>query len=276
MRYVILGAKGQLGKALCLRLPGAAGFGHEGGDITHPNHIRSVLRSCKPRIVINCAAYNHVDRAESEPELAFAVNAFGVRNVAIACRDFGAMLVHISTDYVFGFDTRRTAKTTPYRERDIPAPLSVYGASKLAGEYFVRSTCPKHLIVRTCGLYGGKNSFVQTILRLASEGKPLRVVNDQVCTPSYVVDVAYGITRILRNFQHGHSSRIRNLTNAGACTWYEFAQAILAETDSQSKVVPITSSEYGAAARRPAYSVLANRKPLRHWRDALREHLEEK
>ena len=140
-----------------------------------------------PDVVVNCAAYNFVDKAESEPDAAFAVNAWGVRDLARVCRDLDCVLVHFSTDYVFGLDSGRAR---PYAETDAPGPVSVYGLSKLAGEYLVRALCPRHFVIRTCGLYGvwgsgGKGgNFVETMLRVAGQGKPLRVVDDQICTPS--------------------------------------------------------------------------------------------
>src|SRR5262249_44784847 len=155
--------------------------------------LRAVLTELRPDVVVNCAAYNLVDRAEAEPEAAFAVNAWGVRHLALACRDLGCVLAHFSTDYVFGLDE---ARRTPFAETDAPGPVSAYGLSKLAGEYVVRALCPRHFVIRTCGLYGvwgsgGKGgNFVETMLRLAGERKSLPVVTDQTCTPSYAVDVA--------------------------------------------------------------------------------------
>src|SRR5262249_42867794 len=156
------------------------------------------------------------DRAESEPAAAFAVNAWGVRELAVVCRDRSATLVHFSSDYVFGLDESRR---TPYAETDAPGPVSVYGLSKLAGEYLLRGLCPRHLIVRTCGLYGvwgsgGKGgNFVETMLRLAGEGKPLRVVADQFCTPSYTVDVAAAVVALLAAGRTG----LYQVTNAEFC-----------------------------------------------------------
>src|SRR5262249_48336234 len=148
------------------------------------NHdlVRTTLSSLRPDVVVNCAAYNFVDKAEAEPNDAFAVNAAGVRNLALVCRDLDCLLVHFSTDYVFGLEADRR---TPWAETDAPGPVSVYGLSKLTGEYLVRFICPRHFVVRTCGLYGvwgsgGKGgNFVETMLRVAGMGKPLRVVADQ-------------------------------------------------------------------------------------------------
>jgi dTDP-4-dehydrorhamnose reductase len=253
----------------------------ERADLTRPDALRTVLAELRPDVVVNCAAYNFVDRAETEPEAAFAVNAWGVRTLALACRDLGCTLVHFSTDYVFGLDESRG---TPYRETDAPGPVSVYGLSKLAGEYLVRSLCPRHVVIRTCGLYslwggsGGKGgNFVETVLRLAGQGKPLRVVADQVCTPSYTADVAATTAALLQTERPG----LYHLTNAGACSWYEFAAAIFERAGVKADLTAITSAEYGAAARRPAYSVLAGDAyhglglpPLRPWHEALGAYLE--
>jgi dTDP-4-dehydrorhamnose reductase len=193
MRIAVLGAAGQLGRDLCSRLPGeVAPLTRAAIDLSEPKNISSVISDLRIDALINCAAYNLVDNAESEPDLAFAVNAWGVRKLAVACREAKVKLIHFSTDYVFGLN----AASTPFTENDPPGPVSVYGLSKLAGEYLVRSILPDALIIRTCGLYGvwgsgGKGgNFVETMLRLAGQNKPISVVNDQFCTPSYTVDVA--------------------------------------------------------------------------------------
>jgi dTDP-4-dehydrorhamnose reductase len=276
-RIVVLGAQGQLGRDLCPRLPGEVlAMPREQAELTKPELLRATLTNVRPDVVINCAAYNFVDRAESEPQPAFAVNTWGVGALATVCRDLDCTLVHFSTDYVFGLDAGRTQ---PYGEHDTPEPVSVYGLSKLAGEYLVRARCPKHVIIRTCGLYGvwgsgGKGgNFVETMLRLASQGKPLRVVADQVCTPSYTVDVATATVELLTKECRG----IYHRTNAGSCSWHEFARAIFELAGVQADLKSITSCEYGAPARRPAYSVLASHSPpLRPWRDALAAYMLER
>jgi dTDP-4-dehydrorhamnose reductase len=223
-----------------------------------------------------------VDKAETEPEAAFAVNAWGVRALSAICRDLDCTLVHISTDYVFGLEPGRRI---PYDEVDAPGPVSVYGLSKLAGEYLVRSQCPKHFVVRTCGLYGvwgsgGKGTnFVETMLRVAGQGKPLRVVADQICTPSYTVDVAAALAALIPTGRFG----LYHITNAGACSWYEFARTIFQLAGVKAHLSATTSQDYGAPARRPGYSVLANGKyaslnlPLpRLWQEALADYLAER
>jgi dTDP-4-dehydrorhamnose reductase len=275
MRYAVLGAAGQLGRDLCPRLPGeVTALTREHADLTRPETLRSVLGELRPDVVINCAAYNFVDRAESEPHAAFAVNAYGTRDLALVCRDLGCVLVHFSTDYVFGLDEQRR---TPYTTADAPGPVSVYGQSKFAGEYLGRALCPKHFVIRTCGLYGmwgsgGKGgNFVETMLRLAGQGKPLRVVADQTCTPSTTADVAAAAAELVQTERYG----LHHLTNGGACSWHEFAAAIFELAGLAADLTPITSSEYRAAARRPRYSVLAPG-ALRPWREALAAYLEER
>jgi len=283
VKYAVLGAAGQLGRDLCPRLAGeVVALTRERADLTRPETVRAALGEIRPGVVVNCAAYNFVDRAESEPEAAFAVNAWGVRQLAPVCRDLGCLLVHFSSDYVFGLDETRSM---PYREDDAPGQVNVYGLSKLAGEYLVRSLCPRHLVVRTCGLYGvhgsgGKGTnFVETMLRLAGQGKPLRVVVDQVLTPSYTVDVAAAVVELLRAGQTG----LYHLTNTGSCSWHDFAAAIFALSGLRPDLTPTTSAAYGAPARRPAYSALSTEKyhqlrlpPLRPWQEALAAYLQER
>jgi dTDP-4-dehydrorhamnose reductase len=231
---------------------------------------------------VNCAAYNFVDRAEAEPEVAYAVNARAIEAIARACRNARAKLVHYSTDYVFGLDTTRKE---PYTEDDLPGPVSVYGSSKTWGETFAWVRSSDSLVLRTCGLYGvwgsgGKGgNFVETMLRLAGQGRPLRVVNDQRCTPSYTVDVADATARLIA----GGATGLFHVVNAGDCTWYEFAGEIFRQAGQNPDLSPITSAEFGAPAKRPAYSVLSTVKlasvlgsPLRPWQDALGAYLAER
>jgi dTDP-4-dehydrorhamnose reductase len=283
MKYAVIGAAGQLGRDLCPRLAGdVIPLDRSTADLTNPKLLRATLDSLRPDVVINCAAYNFVDKAETEPPAAFAVNALGVRELANICRDFDYTLVHFSTDYVFGLDASRQ---TPWNEADAPGPVSVYGLSKLAGEYVVRSTCPRHFVIRTCGLYGvwgsgGKGgNFVETMLRVAGSGKPLRVVADQFCTPSYTVDIAAATAALIETRRFG----LYHVTNAEATTWHALAAAIFELAGVSADLTPISSAEFAAPARRPAYSVLANDAlraagvtPPRRWREALAVYLDER
>lgn len=280
MRTVVFGAPGQLGRDLVPRLPGeVVPLGRADVDLADPARLRARLTELRPTAVVNCAAYNFVDKAEAEPDAAFAVNAWAARDLAAVCRDLDATLVHFSTDYVFGLDL---ARATPYAEADPPGPVGVYGLSKLAGEYAVRAACPKHFVLRTCGLYGvwgggGKGgNFVETMLRVAGQGKPLRVVADQHCTPSSTSDVAAATVELMRTGAYG----VYHVTNAGACTWYEFARHIFRTAGVAADLTQIPSAAFGAPARRPGYSVLAADKlrgtgvpPLRPWDDAVADYL---
>jgi dTDP-4-dehydrorhamnose reductase len=281
MRIAVLGSAGQLGRDLCPRLPGEViALTRADIDLSQPVSIATALTAARPDVLVNCAAYNFVDKAEAEPEAAFAVNAWGVRALAQACAQI--KFVHFSTDYVFGLDASRS---TPLTENDLPGPVSVYGLSKLAGEYLALASSPKALVIRTCGLYGvhgsgGKGgNFVETMLRVAGQGKPLRVVADQFCTPSYTVDVAEAAVGLIR----ADASGLFQVTNAGSMSWHDFAAEIFRLAKLQADLAPITSAQFGAAARRPPFSVMSNAKlasvgvtPPRAWQDALAAYFVER
>ncbi len=283
MRIAVLGSQGQLGRDLVPRLPGEViPLTRTHIDLANPGTISDALEKLRPTVFVNCAAYNFVDRAESEQDEAFATNAWGLRELARVCRIAGTKLVHVSTDYVYGLDESRA---DPLTESDPPGPVSVYGLSKLCGEYVVRAASSRNLVVRTCGLYGvwgsgGKGgNFVETMLRVAGAGKPLRVVADQRCTPTYTADLAAAIADLIRRDAAG----LIHATSGGDCSWHEFAAEIFSQTDTVADLTPITSAEFGAAARRPKFSVLASERlaglgvaPLRPWRDALAAYLAER
>lgn len=280
MKTVLLGSAGQLGRDLAPLLPGElVSLTRAEADFATPGSLAAVVKAHAPDAVVNCAAYNFVDEAEAEPDAAFAVNAWAVRELAAVCGDVGAKLVHVSTDYVFGLDTSRTR---PYVEDDAPGPVSVYGLSKLVGEYVARTLAPKHLVVRTCGLYGlggtGGN-FVETTLLAAAQGKPLQVVNDQRCTPSATNDVAATIAALMATDAVG----LFHATNAGSCTWYELAAEVFRQTGVAAGLSPCRTADRAAAAKRPHYSVLSMAKLAtvgvpapRPWRDALGAYLDER
>ncbi len=286
MRVMIIGSGGQLGQQLCrLYGPAAVPLDLPEFDLRRPEQVEAKLAELEPDVVINTAAYNFVDRAEDEPAEALATNAIAVRWLAIACARLGCLLVHFSTDYVFGLDEDRRV---PYEEDCPPGPISVYGLSKLAGEYAVRANCRRHFVIRTCGLYaltggvGKGRNFPGTMLRLARERDRLSVVNDQICTPTYVPDLAVA-TRTLVD-RHGDDSAAYGLyhwTNTGQCTWYEFACELFRLAGVQVRVEPITSEQFGAKARRPRYSVLSTAKYKsltglrpRPWQEALAEYVQ--
>ncbi len=281
MRVVITGREGQLGAELCRQFgPQAVGLDLPEFDLTDRDRVQSALCQVRPDVIVNTAAYTLVDKAEKEADLCRVVNVDGVAHLVEACRLLDCTLVEISTDYVFGRDAGRTI---PYRETDEPGPLGVYGQSKLDGERCAEGW-PKHVIVRTCGLYGrlgprSAGNFVATVLRLAAAGRPLRVVNDQHCTPSYVPHVARAIRFLIRTGALG----VWHVVNSGATTWCELAEEIFRQTERDVRVEPITTAQYGALAPRPAYSVLDAAKyhalpgapAMPPWRDALAEHLAE-
>lgn len=278
-QIAVIGAAGQLGSDL-MRVLGDRGLplGHAEIELTQPASIAAALDGRGVTRVINCAAYNLVDKAEGEPEAAFAVNAFGVRNLARWCGLHDVPLLHVSTDYVFGLDAGRM---TPYTVDDAAGPVSVYGSSKLAGEHFVRALCSRHWVVRTCGLYGrnaarGKGNFVETMLRLGRERPELRIVADQICTPTSTSDLATALAALVQTDAYG----LYHATNSGGCSWYDFAAEIFRVAGLSPVLKPITAREYGAAAKRPAYSVLdcsrlvaACGVRLRPWQEAVGAYL---
>jgi dTDP-4-dehydrorhamnose reductase len=279
MKVAVTGAAGQLGRALVSRLGARAVWaeGRDALDVRDPAAVSRVLDDVRPDVVINAAAYNDVDGAETDPASAMAVNAVGPGNLARACRDRGALLVHVSSDYVFD-----GAKREPYREEDCPRPASVYGVSKLAGCLLVAAGGGAHLIVRTSGVFGaGGNrvkggSFVERILAKARSGQPLRVVNDQVSSPTYAPDLAAALVALVEQGARG----LLHVTNSGACSPYDLAAAALEIAGIHARIEPIRTADLGAPARRPPYSVLDNSRaraaglaPLRTWREALAEFL---
>ncbi len=279
MKIAIIGVEGQLGSDLAEQLgTSALRWTHSEIEITDPANIEQALGEHQPDAVINTAAYNLVDKAETDLETAFRVNAFGPRHLAVACAQRDIPLLHVSTDYVFGMDAERNE---PYRETDLPGPVNAYGLSKLTGEQFVRMFAPRSFVVRTCGLYGrsatrSKGNFVQTIRRLATERDELHVVDDQRCTPTSTADLASALSALVRTDRYG----LYHATNAGDCTWYEFASAVVEILDLPTHVLPITTEKFPRPARRPAYSVLDCQRlasvvgsPLRPWREALEDFL---
>ncbi len=237
-------------------------------DITNYNEVISFVSSFKPDVVINCAAFTNVDGCESDIDIAFKVNTIGPRNLAIACEKYDAKLLHVSTDYVFNGEG-----TVPFKEYDIPNPVSVYGKTKLMGEQYVRENCNRYFIVRTAWLYGqwGKN-FVYTIMKAAKDKGHLDVVEDQRGNPTYAEDLAHHILKIILTDEYG----IYHCTGTGECSWYDFACKIIEYSGIECTVSPITSDKIDRAAKRPAYSSLDNmmlrvisQDEMRHWQEAL-------
>lgn len=281
MKIVVTGAQGQLGGELCRQIGNdAVGMDLPDFDLLKPDQICETLKQHQPDLVINTAAYTQVDKAEEEEYICHAVNGTAVKHLADACRKITAVLVQISTDYVFGGRDR----STPYVETDKPDPLSVYAQTKLEGEQYA-SQCERHFIVRTCGLYGrpGENTagnFVETMLHLGRERNHLRIIDDQQCTPSYIVHVARAIRFLAGTSAYG----TYNVVNSGVTTWYDFAAEIFRLSGLTPELERITTGEYGALAPRPRYSVLdttkyhalPGRPALAEWNVALREYLDKR
>jgi dTDP-4-dehydrorhamnose reductase len=284
---LLIGSNGQVGKELeqiFASYGDIISVARPTVDLTQPDTLRNFIRLKQPQIIINAAAYTAVDKAESEPELASAINATASLIIAQESQKLGAFLIHLSTDYVFDGNGYR-----PYQETDATNPLSVYGKTKLAGEEAIRETCAHHLILRTAWVYGtfGKSNFVKTILRLGAERQEIRVVADQIGSPTWAQDIATVIARIIPLLTPEISGTY-HYTNSGVASWYDFAVAIFEEAQQLGfplkveRIVPITTAEYPTAARRPAYSVLACGKIAAilgtyppHWRQRLRQMLTE-
>ncbi|MDF0554806.1 dTDP-4-dehydrorhamnose reductase [Kamptonema sp. UHCC 0994] len=251
-------------------------------DLSQPDSIRQLMGEIKPDLVINCAAYTAVDKAESEPELANAVNGIAPGILAEECEKLGATLIHISTDYVFS-----GSQGYPYCETDSTNPLGVYGKSKLAGEFSIQEASDRHIIIRTAWVYGngGKGNFVKTMLRLGKDREEIRVVADQIGSPTWTGDLAAAISQITSCIKPEIFGTY-HYTNSGVASWYDFAIAIFEEAKQLGfplkvqRVIPIATPEYPTPAKRPAYSVLSSAKISAvlgnhppHWREGLRKML---
>ena len=284
-RTLLIGATGQLGRELTRILAGPSliAVSHDELEITDAVATDALLAKTRPGVIVNTSAFHAVDRCEDEPDRALAVNALAVRHLARRAAEHGSLLVHFSTDYVFAGDASR-----PYSEDDAPLPRSAYAVSKLAGECFVRALAPRHLVIRSAGLFGGGGStgkggnFVTSILRRARAGERLRVVADQVTAPTYTRDLAATVAILVDRAlaDPAIATGIVHATAAGQCSWHEFAVAIVAAAGIDVAVDAITTAALGAAAARPAYSVLDNARlsalgiarPA-PWQDGLRRYL---
>lgn len=288
MRHVVvIGSNGQLGTDLqpALRDFRITPLTHAQLDVSDLGAARAMLTPLRPDAVINTSAYHKVDVCDDEPGLSFAVNANGPYNLARLAAELDFTLVHFSTDYVFDGQAAK-----PYAEDALPNPVNVYGVSKLAGERLACNFCPRHYVIRTTGLYGvagasGKGgNFVETMIRLGKSGNPVRVVNDQVLTPTATADLSSAVAALLARETKGRAPYgLYQVTSQGECSWFEFARSIYELSGMQVDLSPITTAESGSKARRPAYSVLGHRRwtdagmaELRPWRDALGDYLRAK
>lgn len=283
MRVAVIGADGQLGSDIVSAFSRAGdaviGLTHADIEVSDRKSVTMALQGSHLNAIVNTAAMHHVERCEQEPAKAYAVNAMGARNLALAANELGALLIHVSTDYVF--DGR---KCTPYTEMDIPLPLNVYGNTKLAGEHFIRSLAGKHQVVRTSGLYGkqpcrakGGLNFVERMLELATQKGRVRVVNDELVTPTFTAELAEQIVGLSRSDCNG----VFHATAEGGCSWFEFAREIFSITGTRVDLEIASPGEFPAKVPRPKYSVLENLalkdlglNHFRSWQEGLRRYLE--
>ncbi|HYM11694.1 MAG TPA: dTDP-4-dehydrorhamnose reductase [Bryobacterales bacterium] len=280
-KALVLGARGQLGtelmRVLGARGHSAAGLGREELDITRADLVEQAMRLYKPDWLINAAAYNQVDVAEREPLAALQANGLAVRHMAVCCRDSGATLLHFSTDHVF--DGR---KPTPYTEADLPHPLSAYGVSKLAGELYAQAYLEKLYVVRTAGVFGpagrttNRGNFVELMLRMAAEGRAVRVVEDFYASPTYAPALAARSIGLLEKAPFG----LYHIGGGCEISWYAYALTIFAEAGIHAEIAPTNEREYTTPAKRPKHSVLSNAKmeaaglaPMPPLEQCIREYL---
>lgn len=253
-KILVTGCNGQLGRAINLELQKNSELEFVNTDvgeldITNVDQVLELVREVKPYAVINCAAHTAVDACETDVENAYRINAIGPRNLSIAARETGAKMVHVSTDYVFDGKAER-----PYVEFDATNPEGIYGKTKLAGENMVKEFADKYFIFRTAWLYGDGKNFVKTMLRLSETNDTVRVVKDQVGSPTSTKELASAIAHLLFTENYG----LFHATCEGDCSWAQFTEEIFRLAGRKTRVIPITSEEFGAKAPRPAYSILEN------------------
>ena len=275
MNVLVTGANGQLGSEIqnnTHRISNYYFSDADSLDITDAQAICAFVQQHAIDLIVNCAAYTNVDKAEDDCATAEAINHTAVAHLATVCKEFQLPLIHISTDYVFG-----GTKNTPYRETDATQPLGVYGRTKLAGEQAIQNSGIEHLIIRTSWLYSLRfgNNFVKTIQRLSSERPQLKVVADQVGTPTNAADLADFIVQAIENAWYRGKREVYHFSNEGVCSWYDFAVAIVAASGNTCEVLPCTSAEFPSKVTRPSYSVLDKTKlktdfgyRIPYWRDS--------
>jgi dTDP-4-dehydrorhamnose reductase len=279
LKCLLIGANGQLGSDLVKSLSAheVIGTTHQDLDVTQAGQVLGCVQKYRPEVIINTSAFHKVDLCETELSEAFHVNAVGVQHLCVAAREVNAVLVHFSTDYVFEGNMRH-----PLTEDSDTNPINAYGVSKLAGEKIIRYLWDKSFVIRTCGLYGHAGSsgkggnFVETMLKKAKAGDAIRVVDDQVLTPTSTQELARKVAELIRTGHFG----LYHVTSNGECSWYEFAAAIFEIAGISAVLSPTTSAEFKSTARRPAYSVLENARlrrlgmdDMKLWKDALRDYM---
>jgi dTDP-4-dehydrorhamnose reductase len=282
MKVAVIGANGQLGNdvvaAFTQKGDAVSPLTHADLEVADLDSTSRVLKEIHPDLIVNTSAMHHVDKCEAEPDKAFAANAVGARNLALVARDLDAVLMHISTDYVFDGE-----KNAPYLETDTPRPLNAYGISKLAGEHFVRGTAPKHFVVRTSAIYGknpcrakGGLNFIELMLKLARERGEVRVVDSEFVTPTPTPQIADQLLTLSRSDAYG----LYHATAEGSCSWHEFAKEIFSATQTPVRLLVAGPHEFPAKVPRPKYSVLENQalkarglNVFKHWREGLHAYL---
>ncbi|MEM9164639.1 MAG: dTDP-4-dehydrorhamnose reductase [Cyanobacteria bacterium P01_F01_bin.4] len=287
MKILLIGSQGQVGQALqtsLSKLGDVVSWHRQNLDLTHLEALSSAVLTQQPDVIVNAAAYTAVDKAEAEPTLAHRINGAAPKQLALAARDCDATLIHISTDYVFD-----GTQGSPYTETDTPHPQSVYGQSKLAGEQGIQAVGGRYAILRTAWVYGaqGKGNFVKTMLRLGADRETLKVVADQVGSPTWSQDIAHMIAAMIPAL-NTQTYGLYHYTNSGVASWYDLAIAVFEEAAplgfplKVENVLPITTAEYPLPAKRPTYSVLSSIKlsnllgtTAPHWRQSLRQMLTE-
>lgn len=287
MKVAVVGASGQVGSLLCRALDEDPGFScvpldHAAADVTNLERLQQLFRELRPSAVCSTAAFHNVEACERDPDAAFRINALGARNLALACREVGASLLWFSTDYVFGGD--KTDRTRGYTEFDPVGPKNTYARSKLAGEQYIRSIWPNHFIVRTAWLFGALGSrakggnFVTTMLRLGKERRHLRVIDDQVGSPTSTAFLALQILLLLRTERFGTVHAVCS----GSASWCDLAREIFRLARMDVAVLPVSTEEYGQAVPRPRFSVLENyvlslegMNRMPPWQEALERYLRE-
>lgn len=253
-KIIVTGCNGQLGRAVNLELKSHTDIEFVNTDvaeldITNIDKVMELVRQVKPYAIINCAAHTGVDACEDEWDKAYRINAIGPRNLSIAATETGAKMVHVSTDYIFDGRSNK-----PYTEFDKPNPQGAYGTTKLAGENMLKDFASKYFILRTAWLYGDGKNFVRTMLRLSESNDKVRVVGDQVGSPTSAKELAAAIAHLLFTENYG----VFHATCEGSCSWAEFAEEIFRQAGKKTVVETVTTEEYGAKAPRPAYSILEN------------------
>ena len=281
MKIAVIGADGQLGtdvvKAFAANGDDVVSLTHSDIEISDTGSVSERMTVLRPNIIVNTAAMHHVDKCEQDPVKAFAINGLGAKNLALAAKEIGAKLMHVSTDYVFDGEKR-----TPYAETDAPRPLNVYGNSKLSGEYFVRSTVPEHFVLRTSAIYGkspcrakGGLNFIELMLKLARERGEVKVVDDEFVSPTPTPEIARQMVALSRSDAYG----LYHATAEGSCSWHAYAKEIFAMTNTKVNLLIAGPNEFPIKVPRPKYSVLENAglkkqglNVFQPWQQGLREY----